>query len=536
MEYKRKIDPLLELRESAFEAAAPAHDRMKEDMRLYRNEDYQGDTWIKRFKRSVSRSISPQVSVVVNRLIPVFTEQTGRVEVRPMEPAAGELEWLSITELQEHLDTQEAVDAESEEMRTLILHNQLMGNGISKIVYDPTMELVRSVTINPLRFAPAANTTRSDFKGCDYVVHSTYHNFATIRRKYPRAVIESEDQNSLLGGNVRVDEIYMRPWAAEMAKMPMEKEMQMGVAILVDNKPYEFINDPYWYPDIPFSHWRNFLDVGVQGKPTDFWGVGFGTLLEPQQKILDEFLANYMWITRNLATGRLFARAGVVDQEELGNSSGDIVEIRNLGTNEPIGNAIQFAQTPEVPVSLMNMIQMVTEFINAQAPSASDVFIGKSPGANTSGRAISSLQTAVFNQLSDNVRDMNAFRERRARIRLNFIQQFSKRSMRENDWRRGYDLPELSEDTRYQSFKTHVPDTSSLPQTPLGKLQVLSMLMGMGIQIRPGRVMEIVGLAKSYGIREDDLIQMITPPQGLSMSNIDEQATAGVETVPSTER
>ena len=534
--YQKKQHPLLELRDAAFEAAAPAHARMENDMRLYRNEDYTGETWIKRFKRSVSKSISPQVSTVVNRLIPVFTEQVGKVEVRPMDVAASELEWLAIEELQEHLDSQEALDSESEEVRTLILHTQLLGNGISKMIYDPIEEMVRSVTINPLAFAPAPDAVRSDFKGVDYVVHSTYHNYMTIRKKFPRAVLKSEEQNSLLGGNIRVDEIHIRGRLAKTLDIGGEDDTNIVVAILVDNEPYEAILDPYWYPDFSFSHWRNFLDVGAQGKSSDFWGVGFGTLIEPQQKVLDEFLANYMWITRNLATGRLFAREGVVDQEELSNSSGDIITVRNLSHNEPIGNAIQFAQTPEVPVSLMNMIQLVTEYINQQAPSASPVFIGQSPGASTSGRAISNLQTAVFNQLSDNIRDMNAFRERRARIRLNFIQQFARRSMKPNRWRTGYDLPELDEDTRYQSFRTHVPDTSSLPQTPLGKLQVVSMLAGLGLQIRPNKLMEMIGLAKSYGLSEDDLIQAITPPQGLSMGNVDEAAVAGVEQVPPAER
>ena len=135
---------------------------------------------------------------------------------------------------------------------------------------------------------------------------------------------------------------------------------------------------------------------------------------------------------------------------------------------------------------------------------------------------------------------MNAFRERRARIRLNFIQQFAKRSMQPNRWRLGYDLPELSLEARYQPFMVSTPDTASLPQTPLGKLQVISMLMSMGVHIKPDRLMEMVGLKSSYGLSEADLVQAITPPAGLSLgdpqSPIDEAAVAGVEQVPRGER
>ena len=537
-----KRHPLLELRDTAYEAAAPAHERMKNEISLYRNEDYSGESWIKRFKRSVTRSISPQINTAINRLIPIFTEQMAHVNVDPIRNDATELERLATEELQEHLDSLEAVDAETEELRTLILHNQAMGNAISKIIYDPDSSMVRAVAINPLRFAPAPNVTRSDFRGGGYVVHTTYHNYMTVAKRYPGAQVQNKKYNDkeFMGGNIRVDEMQMTGEIARTIGIPQSKNSTMAIAIIVDDEPYRASHDDFWYPSFNYAHWRNFLDVRANGAPTDFWGYGYPTLLEPQQRVLDEFLANYMWITRNLATGRLLAREGVLDQEQLSNSSGDIINVRNLQTNEPISNAVQFVQNPEAPVSLLNMIQMVNGFINQQVPSLSSVFAGESPGASTSGRAISSLQTAVFNQLSDNIRDMNAFRERRARIRLNLVQQFAKKSTKPNRWRLGYDLPELSEEARNQPFRVSTPDTSSLPQTPLGKLQVIAMLMSMGLRIKPERLMEMVGLKSSYGLSEADLVQAITPPEGLSLSNpqspIDEASLAGLETVPKAER
>ena len=201
----------LELRDAAYEAAVPAHSRMENEISLYRNEDYTGESWIKRFKRSVTRSISPQINTVINRLIPIFTEQMAHVNVDPIRSDTTELGQLASEELQEHLDSLEAVDAETEELRTLILRNQTMGNAISKIICDPDSEMVRAVPITPLRFAPAPDVSRSDFRGGGYVVHTTYHNYMTISKKYPGAQVPNKRFNDkeLMGGNIRGDEMQM---------------------------------------------------------------------------------------------------------------------------------------------------------------------------------------------------------------------------------------------------------------------------------------------------------------------------------------
>ena len=201
-----KRHAFLKLRDAAYEAAVPAHSRMENEISLYRNEDYTGESWI---KRSVTRSISPQINTAINRLIPIFTEQMAHVNVDPIRSDTTELEQLATEELQEHLDSLEAVDAETEELRTLILHNQTMGNAISAIIYDPDSEMVRAVPINPLRFAPAPDVSRSDFRGGGYVVHTTYHNYMTISKKYPGAQVPNKRFNDkeLMGGNIRGDQM-----------------------------------------------------------------------------------------------------------------------------------------------------------------------------------------------------------------------------------------------------------------------------------------------------------------------------------------
>ena len=148
MAAKRHV--LLELRAAAYETAVPAHSRMENEISLYRTEDYTGESWTKRFKRSVTRSISPQINTALNRPIPIFTEQMAHVNVDPIRSNTTELEQLATKELQEHPDSLEAVNAETEELGTRILHDQTMRNAISKITYDPDSEMARAVPINPL--------------------------------------------------------------------------------------------------------------------------------------------------------------------------------------------------------------------------------------------------------------------------------------------------------------------------------------------------------------------------------------------------
>ena len=241
---------LLELHDATYEAAAPAHSRMENEISLYRNEDYTGESWIKRFKRSVTRSSSPQINTAINRLLLIFTEQMAHVNVDPIRSDTTELEQLATKELQEHLDSLEAVDAETEELRTLILHNQTMGNAISTIIYDPDSEMVRAVAINPLRFAPAPDVTRSDFRGGGYVVHTTYHNYMTISKKYPGAQVSNKRFNDkeLMGGNIRVDEMQMTG-----EKVPMPDTSSLPQALTGDGEKLKAIQTTLSTLEVPQS-------------------------------------------------------------------------------------------------------------------------------------------------------------------------------------------------------------------------------------------------------------------------------------------
>ena len=538
-----KQHPLLNLRDAAYEASEIAHRRMRSEIALYRNDEYTGDSWIKRFVPSVKRSINPKITNTINRLIPVFSEQIAHINLEPMREDPSRWDLLALEELEEHLEVSESVDSESDELKTLIIHNGIMGNAVSKIVYDRDDEIVRAISINPLRFAPDPSLTRSDFVGAGYVVHTVYHSIAEVKRRFPGAKLRDRHnkKDSPLAGKIRVDEIILKKRSAMDAGIAGAREADLTVAIIVDDKPYRAWHDPLWYPSFPYAHWRNFLDVMDRGgSGQEFWGYGYASLLEPQQKLLDEFLSAYIRATRNLATGRMLSIEGAIDQEQISNSSGEIINVKRPSeTNEPIGNLVQFTNAPDPPVTFLNMIQLVNQIIDDQAPSLAPVFVGEAPGASSSGRAINSLQQAVFNQLSDNVRDFNAMRERRARIRLNFIQQFSRQSVKPNRWRLGYDLPPITEEARRMPFKLMTPDVSSLPQTPAGKMQLLLMLQQLGLIIKPERVSELIGLKSAYGVSEEDLVQMGQPGMGQPGTvdpSMDMATMTGAEPVPPAER
>ena len=221
------------------------------------------------------------------------------VNVDPIRSDATELEQMATEELQEHLDSLEAIDAETEELRTLILHNQAMGNAISKIIYDPDAEMVRAVAINPLRFAPAPDVTRSDFRGGGYVVHTTFHNYMTVNKKFPGAPVPNKRYNDkeLMGGNIRVDEVQMTGEIARTIGIPQSKDSNMVIAIIVDDEPYRASHDDFWYPNFNYAHWRNFLDVKANGVADRFLGIrlsdAVGTAAESVGRVSRQLHVDY---------------------------------------------------------------------------------------------------------------------------------------------------------------------------------------------------------------------------------------------------
>ena len=139
--------------------------------------------------------------------------------------------------------------------------------------------------------------------------------------------------------------------------------------------------------------------------------------------MLDEMIANLILIVRNQAVGRFLSKEGALDMEQVLPIHGLNIEINEPFTIEDIKHL-----PPDViPPVILEFIQYVTQIMMEQVPSLSSVFAGESPHGGASGRAIASLQYANFSQLSDNIRGMNSFRQRRARQKITCLQQFARR-------------------------------------------------------------------------------------------------------------
>ena len=94
----------------------------------------------------------------------------------------------------------------------------------------------------------------------------------------------------------------------------------------------------------------------------------------------------------------------------------------------------------------------------------------------------------------------------------------------------------LDNSTRHVGFDVTLPDPSGLPQTIAGKDPSSgSMLNGMGYQLSPEVVVEMIGLDTGYGLTADKLISMaqqVSPGGGVPQAGA---AAAGVEAVPPVE-
>ena len=525
MNYKSE-HPLIQMRDDAFSASKDAHARIKHDISLYRNESYSGSDWIRGFERIVQKPLDPKIPVSVQRLIPAFTEGLPKLEVSPKNA----IDYIDVKILERYLEVNEEQDSEALKIQDMVYWNQIGGTALRYVWYDAMKGIVRAHAINPLSFAPDPAGTLSDFSDSEYVVWRHTHRPSYIERRYPKFDIKNMMSTLDRTGSVNVDIMYLRPSAAEDAKIKVTEGIDVVKVTVIEDEIYEAIGNPTVWPDFPFSSWKNFLDIDATGRAHSFWGTGYASLIEPLQKVYDDLLANFLFIVRNIKTGRTMAEFGAIDPSKHLNQHGGLLEL-NQGKRL---DQVRELPNPEAPISLGNAISAVQEILTQFAPSLSPVFVGESPGANTSGRALSALQSAAFNQLSDNMRAFNEERKRTARIRMNLIQQYSGHG--DHNPRMGSGIGGLLDNsTRHVGFDVTLPDPSGLPQTTAGKIEVLAMLNSMGYQLTPDTVVQMIGLDTGYGLTPDKLISMaeqVSPAGGVPQAG---QAAAGVEAVPSVE-
>lgn len=532
---------LLELRDEAIDASKYAHDRIRSELAIYQNNAYgTGHHRVGRVKSQAGESLDPKVRKGVNRLIPGFMEQMARIEVQPDRSYRTEDDILLCEDLQAWLDMNDDAADEGEDMEGLIKQNLALGHAICKVGWDPVQMVATAGPVSPLCISVDPACRKVNFSDAGFLVHREPQNLGYVREHYPdfnlgqlNIKVEKGERQSLV-----VDEMWVRPEKAKQCGVEVDDDIGgVLVAVFINSIFHKIEYSPYWYPDFPFCSWRNFMDIDDStGKPHEFWGYGYGTQLWTNQKLIDEMLANLVLISRNQAVGRFLSKEGALDMEQVLPIHGLNIEI-----NEDFSLEDVMHLPPDViPPVLFQIFEFFSNQADSEIPSLSDIFVGEGPGGSESGRAINARQYASFSQLSGNIRSMNDFRRRRARIKTTMIQQYAQRPLRAHQWRGGIDLPEFfPEDARHVSYQLALPDVSMLPNTPAGRLQVVQMLANMGMVMAPERMLEFIGLDRGFGLKAEDFMPMPMPVQGAgggAPGQIDEGVVSGIEAAMKAER
>ena len=498
----QKQNEFCRLRDEAFEEASPHHRRIERDFATYLNrETTSNNRWIKSFNSVVTRSYDPQVRKNIQRMIPLFTEQMQEISIK----AILEEDEILIDDLRNWVVMMEDADGEAERLRCAVTHNLVHGNVITKTLYDPRSQIIRNPVIPPECFAPDPNCTQSNFSDADYVCHTTYQRRSKVMIDYPnwkpktRRFYKNNSYDS-----IRIDELSVRRNRIEELDYEItggnKDTHEIIDVILIDNEMYSITESDSFYPEFPYSFWRNFLDFGTTEKAQEFWGIGYASLMESEQRLYDELLANIILIVRNLTVGKIISEKDVLDIEQLDNYHGAITELNEDKTLEQVKEM----SPADVPPFLFQILVFVRGFLQENSPAGGEIFTGQDTGDN-SGRAISNRQNAAFNQFAENVRAMNEYRRHKKYVTLNFIQQYAEKPLAPHLWRGGLPMPDnFDPDSRHAKYALSFPEVSGLPFTPAGKIQFLSALQNLGIRLKAEKILDMLKLESGYGITSDD--------------------------------
>lgn len=517
---------LLQIRDEAFSESEQAHARIQTELAIFKNKGYISDKRVGPITAQVKESLVPQISTGCLRLIPAFREQMAEIAIEPDELDADEQTLMLLEVLSAYAKMYEELDDEGGRMEAGIYRNLTVGNAVSKIKWDNAAQIVRCENINPVNFAPDPACSQANLSDAAYVCQKNHQNTYHLRRYYPkwRAPYSENEGGSDATASHRVDEIWMtRDVAEDCGVRVADTKRQIILATLIDDRIYEVRGSPFWYPHFPYAVWRNFLDMQSEGKDHGFWGYGYGTLCWSQQKVVDEFVANLILMLRNLGVGRYKSLMGAIDEEQITQEHGAVLRI-NEGFRM---DDLEQIPPEQIPSIIGEFIQFVSQAMAETMPSLSEVFTGDAPFAGASGRAVQTLQFANFNQLSANIRNMNEFRTRRKRIQVVLTQQFARKPQSPHLWRGGLDLPTpFPDDARYLGYHLQMPDHTQLPNTPVGKIEMLAQLAQMGYI--PKNPLELLGLTKGYGWSPDQFDRVtLAPPTAAQQPNAD--VAAGIE-------
>lgn len=532
-----------EIRDDAWSASSAAHQRMKREWEIYHNADYPREERILRdMIPRAKASLNPQIQKGILRLVSPFLEQAVRIEVEPDRSDRLEEDIVWTQDLANWNQMMEEARGETEALSSLILHNLVGGTACSKTFFDTRTRIIRSDTVNPQSIAVDAEASRIDLSDAMAVCQRAWHDEAYLMRHYdwePRVQERRYDERLRFNAPVhKLDEVWIRRELAEDCdNFDQEKlqktEKQIFVGTLIDDELVRLRATPFWWPDFPFSFWRNFTASTQDSRATDFWGFGYGTLLAPQQKLLDEMIATLVAIARNMPTGQVVTTRGALDPEQQFNIDGQIIELQS---NKKIGEDFQKMPVDQIPPVFAEMVQYVAQVMEEQMPSLSGVFTGEEPGGgNASGRAINSRQWAAFTQLSGNVGALNECRKHRMRQTLTLIQQTAKKPLSPHIWRGGLDLPDyFPAEARYVGFKLTANDASSMPHSPAAKLQIAQSLAAMGYQMTLEELLKFTGFDRGYGLTPEQFTDLTQMPMGMGMQGgpqmPGQNVVSGVET------
>lgn len=505
MAFKEKIRDAVS---RAFSASKNSHQRIKKAMGIFNNEVHDGIA-LDGYTSMTQKSLDPQIKLGGHRMLPALIEALPEVQI----VARNDGDIQDIEDLAEINKIMEDADSEFERMKTALTQGIATGNTLSMTTYDPRTNIVRSPILDMTCFAPDPDCSEPDLSDAEFVVYRTYQSYDRVRMKYGKRYAKKGEK-----WHYKVDRIWMRKeWAQSVAGASLLKAEKDGIditkdiheCVLIENEPVSLtgrrkvIPSPNWYPDFPFSMCRNYVELKNKGKASDFWGSGWAESMYPQQQLNDQLLSWLIFFARNNAVGRWLSEQGALDESQILNMIGGVIE---LNENFKLDTVLSLPPI-EASQTLFNAYQMNKNNLTEQQPSLNPVFAGDAPGANMSGKAITSLQGSSYHQLTAFIKSFNEFRKRRTRIRLNFIQQYLQPSLAPNSWRRGTDTGMIiSKDLRNVHFLLKVMDVSSLPQTPAGKIEVLNALAAQGIYMKPERLVDFLNISKGYGLTLDDFI------------------------------
>lgn len=528
---------LLQIRDEAWAASGEAHARIQRERDIYHNLEYPEDERILRTKVPRSqRSLDPQITKGVNRLVSPYISQLASMEIEADRSEVQEADKPFIGDLQNWYEMMEAADNETETRKTLVEHNLVGGMAIAKTYYDPRTEIFRSESVSPLMIAVDGGASRIDLSDAMVVCQQYWYPEYYLKLHYdwePAKGTVKDVVRKYFRYNEpthRLDEMWIRRELLEACEdvdkdaLALDKK-QMFRVIFIDDEVVEIKHTPYWWPDFPYSCWRNFSAFYDSKKAQDFWGYGFPTYLIEPQKFLDEMLAAIVEAARHIPVGQAVAQKGALDPEQDYGVDSQLIELQE-GYN--IKEAFQKLPLDQFPQIFGDLVVDARNSMQEMMPSLTPVFTGEEPSGNSSGKAIQSKQWAAHSQIEDNLSRGNVMMRHRAIQRLTGIQQTAKKPLLPHVFRGQLDLPDyFPEDARHVGFNVTYADTAAMPSSPQGRMELVQWLASLGYMLSPEDVLKLTKLDTAVGLSPDMFQQMmqVAPSQAL-MGN---QTLSGVQ-------